>query len=55
MGPGDFTSSGHYIVLTGYSDGAFSVNDPYSINNSNKKWTYEQIESQIKNIWALWA
>ena len=55
MGPGDFTSSGHYVVLTGYSDGAFSVNDPYSTENSNKKWTYEQIESQIKNIWALWT
>ena len=55
MGPGDFTSSGHYIVLTDYSDGAFTVNDPYSTENSNKKWTYEKIKSQIKNIWALWT
>lgn len=54
VGKGDFTSSGHYIVLTGYSDGEFTVNDPYSIVNSNKRWTYERLQDQIKNIWALW-
>ena len=28
MGPGIFTTTGHFIVLTGYQDGAFTVHDP---------------------------
>lgn len=53
MGPGDFTTTGHYIVLTGVEDGAFRVNDPNSYANSQKLWTYEQIEDQINNLWAI--
>ena len=53
MGPGDFTSSGHYILLTGTQDGAFRVNDPNSRANSEKLWSYEALENQIRNIWAI--
>lgn len=53
MGEGDFTSSGHYIVLTGYEDGAFRVNDPNSILRSEKLWSFEELEGQIRNIWAI--
>ena len=53
MGPGDFTSSGHYIVLTGTQDGMFRVNDPNSRANSEKLWSYAQIQGQIRNIWAI--
>jgi hypothetical protein len=53
MGPGDFTTSGHFIVLTGLEDGKFRVNDPNSIANSEKLWSYEQIAGQIKNLWAI--
>ena len=53
MGKGDFTESGHYIVLTGVEEGAFRVNDPNSVRNSEKLWTYEQLEKQIRNIWAV--
>lgn len=53
MGEGDFTSSGHYIVLTGYENGAFRVNDPNSKIRSGKLWTYEELEGQIRNIWAI--
>lgn len=53
MGPGDFTTAGHYIVLTGVENGAFRVNDPNSVVNSQKLWTYEEIEKQIRNIWAI--
>lgn len=55
MGKGDFTSSGHYIVLTDFVDGAFRVNDPNSILRSQRLWTYERIESQIRNIWKIEA
>ncbi len=53
MGPGDFTSSGHYIVLTGVEDGMFAVNDPNSPERSARLWSYEEISGQIRNIWAV--
>lgn len=52
MRPGDFTDTGHFIVITGYKDGAFVVHDPNSMENSRLSWTYEQINGQIKNLWA---
>ena len=53
LGPGDFTSSGHYIILTGMEDGLFRVNDPNSRENSGRLWSYEALEPQIRNIWRL--
>ena len=53
MGKGDFTSSGHYIVLTGWDGEAFTVNDPNSKIRSQQLWTYEQLEKQIRNIWSI--
>lgn len=50
--PGDFTSSGHFIVITKYVDGMFIVNDPNSSDNSQKHWTYQQLSKQIKSMWA---
>ena len=55
MGPGDFTTSGHYIVLVGAEDGMIRVNDPNSYENSEKLWTYEQMESQFRNLWVIRA
>ena len=52
MGPGDFTTTGHFIVLTRYEDGKFSVNDPNSKVRSEKLWSYEEIKGQIKNLWV---
>lgn len=53
MGPGDFTTMGHFIVLTGVENGAFRVNDPNSYARSEQLWTYEQIEDQINNLWVI--
>lgn len=53
MGEGDFTTTGHYIVLTGVENGSFRVNDPNSMENSGKLWSYEQLEHQIRNIWEI--
>ena len=53
LGPGDFTSSGHYIVLSGMEEGLFRVNDPNSRENSGRLWSYETLEPQIRNIWRL--
>lgn len=51
MRKGDFTLSGHFIVIYGYEDGKFLVNDPNCAARS-RGWSFEQISSQIKNIWA---
>ena len=52
MGPGDFTSTGHFIVMTGYADGEIRINDPNSIHRSEKSWKYEDIKDQIRNLWV---
>ena len=53
LGRGDFTTTGHYIVLTSWNGEAFTVNDPNSRERSEQFWTYEQLEHQIRNIWAI--
>lgn len=55
LGKGDFTTTGHYIVLTSWNGEAFTVNDPNSRINSRQTWTYEQLEGQIRNIWEISA
>ena len=55
MRPGDFTYTGHFIVLTGIDeDGKIIVNDPNSRNNSNKHWDVDTLVSQIKAIWIYY-
>ena len=53
MRPGDFTTTGHIIVLTGIKDGKITVNDPNSNERSSKLWDYETLEYQINNLWAF--
>ena len=53
VGPGDFTLHGHYMVIVGYEDEKFQINDPFSVENSNTLWSYEKIKGQIKNLWAI--
>lgn len=55
VGAGDFTSTGHFIVLTGYADGAVTVNDPNSVLRSEKQWELTAIMEQIRNLWACGA
>lgn len=52
MGKGDFTISGHYIVIYGYDSEGFMVNDPNCVARSGRRWTFSEIEKQIKNIWV---
>ena len=53
MGPGDFTTTGHYIVLTGMKDGQLRINDPNSHANSQKTWPYETFAAQVRNLWLI--
>ena len=51
--PGVFTTVGHYLLIVGYEDGKFKINDPNSYENSARKWKYEEFQDQIKNIWSF--
>lgn len=51
--PGDFTTTGHFIVITGMKEGQFTVNDPNSTERSSKLWDYETLQRQISNLWAF--
>ena len=53
MAPGDFTTTGHSFILTGYDENGFTVNDPNSPMRSSQHWTYETLEGQISNLWAF--
>lgn len=55
VGKGDFTTTGHFIVMKKYENGKIWVNDPNSYENSGKGWEYSRIKSQIKNLWAFSA
>ena len=51
--PGDFTAEGHFIVIYGYDENGFKINDPKCIYRSRLSWTYEQIKDDIKRTWAI--
>ncbi len=53
MRAGDFTDKGHFIVLTGYTDEGFTLNDPNSVKNSGRVWSYEELAWQIRKIWKF--
>lgn len=53
MRPGDFTSVGHFIVLTGMEDGKIRVNDPNSLTRSRQLWDYDTLSDQISNLWVF--
>ena len=51
--PGDFTSEGHFIVIYGYDENGYKINDPKCVYRSRLSWTYEQIQDDIKRIWSV--
>ncbi len=55
VGPGDFTEKGHFMVITGYDDEGFTINDPNSIIKSNTHWQLERLGSQIRAAWRMFV
>lgn len=53
MRPGDFTYTGHFIVLTSAdAQGNVNINDPNSPSKSAQTWHIERIMPQVKMAWA---
>ncbi len=56
MGKGNFTQSGHFIVITKTEDAKVSVLDPASICRSLKKWDAQTVfEQSNKCFWKISA
>ena len=53
MGPGDFTAGGHFIVIYGYTDEGFLINDPNCVARSRRTWSWEELKDQIKHMWVF--
>ena len=52
--PGTFTERGHIIVIKDYNkNGDFLINDPNSIVNTNKTWSFDELKSEIRKIWGV--
>jgi len=53
MGAGDFTSEGHFIVLTGISeDNRIIVHDPNSTERTQQTWNLDNLMFQFRNLWV---
>ena len=52
MGRGDFTTSGHYILIYGYDSKGLLINDPNCVSRSGRHWSFDDLRYQMKNIWA---
>lgn len=62
MGPGHFTNTGHFIVIKGYEvgdtsegiykNGKFLINDPNCKENTQKKWSFDELQNEIGSVWA---
>lgn len=53
MRPGDFTAEGHFLVIYGYDENGFKINDPKCVYRSRLSWTYEDIKDDIKRVWSI--
>lgn len=51
--PGVFTTVGHYLLVVGYEDGKFKINDPNSPANSEKLWEFEEFSEDIRMMWSF--
>ena len=48
-----FTKNGHYMVIVGYEDGKFRINDPNSVEFSQQLWDWSVIEDAAKVLWSI--
>ena len=52
--PGKFTTVGHIILITGVDDeGKFIINDPNSYTRTLKKWSFDELRTEIVAMWEF--
>ncbi len=53
MLPGDFTTSGHFILIVGADAMGFRVYDPNSVALTERYWSFDTLSPQIAQLWSL--
>lgn len=53
MGKGNWTSSGHFILLYKYENGYVHINDPASLKADRVKNTWDLFAKQVKYLWTV--
>lgn len=53
MGKGNWTTSGHFILLYGYDNGYVYINDPASTKEARIKNTWSLFAKQVKYMWTI--
>lgn len=52
--PGKFTTVGHIILITAKDeDGKYIINDPNSYTRTLKKWSYDELKTEIVAMWEF--
>lgn len=53
MGPGDFTTTGHFIVITDIDQNSnLVVRDPNSPERTAKSWSFDTVLGQCRAMWS---
>ena len=55
MLPGDFTTSGHFIVIYDHGLFGYNVYDPNSVELSSRTWSFDKLEGPIAQLWSFTA
>ena len=51
---GKFTTVGHIVLIVGKdNDGNYIINDPNSYGRTIKKWSYDELKTEIKSMWEV--
>lgn len=53
MGPGNWTSSGHYVLLWKINGDTIYINDPASTKAARTKGSYSLFKQQVKYYWTI--
>lgn len=52
--PGKFTTVGHIILIIGVDEeGKYIINDPNSYGRTLKKWSYDELKTEIVSMWEF--
>jgi hypothetical protein len=53
MGPGDFTDTVQFVIITGRTDGGYEIRDPGSPERTAVAWNFDTLASQMTGCWIM--